>query len=205
VRRVLADLLDAVLPATCVACGSPGVAVCAGCAATARPAPAGPCPPGADWIGAAYVYEGAVREAIARAKYRDHRAVVSWLARGIDGVFPEWCEFDVVTWAPASAARTRARGFDHAQLLARAVGRRRDLPVRRLLARAPGPAQTGRGAAERRAGPRLIPAGSAPPSVLLVDDVVTTGATASAAARALRRAGAGFVAVATAARTIRHG
>ena len=109
---------------------------------------------------------------------------------------------DVVTWAPTTPARLRARGFDQARLLARAVARELHLPCRPLLRRNPGPAQTGRDAAARHTGPAF--AGRTPLAgrrVLLVDDVVTTGATVSAAARALRRAGAERVTVVAAART----
>ncbi|MCU1496577.1 MAG: hypothetical protein JWM47_530, partial [Acidimicrobiales bacterium] len=87
-------------------------------------------------------------------------------------------------------------------LLARAVAAVLNVPFRRLLRRHPGAAQTGRDALARHEGPGFEPrrrlAGS---RVLLVDDVVTTGATVAAAARALREAGATTVHVVAAART----
>jgi predicted amidophosphoribosyltransferase len=110
---------------------------------------------------------------------------------------------DVVTWVPTSPARRRSRGFDQAELLARRVARRLDIAARPLLVHDAGAPQTGRSAAERRIGPPLAVRRHArvPPHVLLVDDVVTTGATLSAAARALRRAGATQVSAVAAART----
>jgi predicted amidophosphoribosyltransferase len=112
----------------------------------------------------------------------------------------------LVTWAPTTTARRRARGFDHAELLARAVARELQLPVRATLHRRAGPPQTGRPAALRRAGPRFDARRVRLPSrVLLVDDVATTGATVAAAADALRRAGASAVIALTAARTPRPG
>jgi predicted amidophosphoribosyltransferase len=111
---------------------------------------------------------------------------------------------DIVTWAPTTAVRRRQRGFDQAELLARAVARRLGLPCRSLLARRPGPPQTGRALAERRGGPGFRPRRAVSGrSVLIVDDVVTSGSTAAAAAGALRSAGARSVVVLAAARTPR--
>jgi predicted amidophosphoribosyltransferase len=122
---------------------------------------------------------------------------------------------DVVTWVPTTAARRGRRGVDQARLLARSAGRglRRGggrsaprVPVRRLLLRAPDTGQTGRTGRQRRRGPVLraragvVPAGS---TILLVDDVVTTGASMDAAVAALRDAGAGRVVPVAVARTPR--
>jgi predicted amidophosphoribosyltransferase len=188
------------LPSSCPVCGAHGPAPCAGCAAELRPAPALPDPPGLDSCAALLTYAGAGRELVARLKYRNARASVPFLARGMAAIVP--FDIDVVTWAPTTPARLRRRGFDQARLLARAVARQRGVPCCALLRRRPGPAQTGRDAAARHAGPGFAGVrGVRGRRVLLVDDVVTTGATVAAAARALREAGAGEVHVVAAART----
>ena len=188
------------LPVTCPVCGAPGAAPCRGCATALRRAPALPAPPGVDSCTALLEYEGVGRELVARLKYRNARAAVPGLARALAAIADRRA-VDVVTWAPTTVARRQARGFDQAELLARGVARALRLPCRGLLHRDRGPAQTGRALEDRRAGPSFFPRGPAPARVLLVDDVVTTGATVAAAAGALRSAGAGRVHVLTAART----
>lgn len=204
-RQTVDDVLDALLPSACAGCNARAPGLCARCRATLRAAPDVPPPPGIDWWVAAFAYEGAAREAIARMKYRHQRAVLSWLAMCVAEVVPRECDVDMVTWVPASTQRVRDNGVDHGELLARHVATRRDLPVRRLFVREGKWAQTGRPARERRDGPRLSAAiPHVPRTILVVDDVATTGATAVATARVLRGAGAREVAFATVARTPRH-
>jgi len=167
-----------------------------------RPAPTLPPPAGADACTAVLAYDGVARDVVARLKYRNHRSTVAGLARAMAAAVVR--RPDVVTWAPTTADRRRARGFDHAELLARAVARELGRPCRPLLLRRPGPPQTGRTLAERRSrGPTLVATVAPPPPrhVLVVDDVVTSGATASAAALALRQVGVARVDVLAAART----
>ena len=192
------------LPVRCPGCGALGGAPCPACAATLRPAPSLPPPPSVDRCLAVLAYEGVARDLVARLKYRNHRDALAGLAAAMAALVLAPGTVDAVTWAPTTPARRRGRGFDHAELLARAVARRLHRPCRRLLDRHPGPAQTGRNRAERGRGPVVTPRGRCPPSVLLVDDVVTTGATVSAAAGALRAAGAVHVTVLAAARTPVH-
>jgi predicted amidophosphoribosyltransferase len=132
------------------------------------------------------------RELVARLKYRNARGALPWLATGMAALSSAW-PVDVVTWVPTTAERRRDRGFDQGRLLAAAVAGYRRLPCRGLLRRRPGPPQTGLSRRQRLEGPELEVVRPSPPRVLLVDDVVTTGATLVAAARALRRAGAGEV------------
>ena len=105
--------------------------------------------------------------------------------------------FHVVTWAPTTDQHRQHRGFDQAELLARVFAKELSLPCRTLLKREPGPAQTGLSASERSVGPQMSSCSTAAElrglRVLLVDDVVTTGATLSAAGKALKQVGASRV------------
>ena len=117
---------------------------------------------------------------------------------------------DLVTAVPADGERLLTRGYHPAARLAHALADRWQLPVTdQLLLRPRGSArQTGLGLAERRrnvAGSFVAAAHELPGVVLLVDDVYTTGATAAAAATALRGAGAHTVQVVTFARAVRQG
>jgi len=135
-------------------------------------------------------YEGPARELVARLKYRNHRAAVDWMGAALAELVGAEA-VDVVTWAPTTPDRRRARGFDHAEVLARRVAHHLGRPCRRLVRRLPGPPQTGRTSVDRRRGPAFEPVRSVRGrTVLLVDDVVTTGATLASAGRVLRSAGA---------------
>lgn len=123
---------------------------------------------------------------------------MSRVAAGVEG--------DVVTAVPSTPRVRAERLFDPAAELARAVGRGLGLPYRRLLHKVRETAdQTTLGRADRRANLRdafRAAAASPPERVLLVDDILTTGATADACARALRQIGVAQVDVLTFARAI---
>jgi ComF family protein len=190
--------------AACPVCGARGTALCGRCAAQLKPAPNFPPPPGIDSLVAPLAYTGVGRELVARLKYHNARAVVPQLADAMAALVDREV-VDIVTWLPTTTARRRERGFDQARLLARAVARRLGRPCSSLLTRAPGAAQTGRPRRERLEGPTFTAKGHGGPlagtRVLVVDDVVTTGATLVAAATTLRRAGVREVHAASAART----
>lgn len=180
----------------CGACDAVGPSPCGACAAGMQRCPPFPVPDGLDGCRVLLRYEGSARELVARLKYRNHRSSVPWIAEALVALVPfdDGGGIDVVTWAPTTRERSRARGFDHAEVLARRVARHLGLPCRALVRRLPGLPQTGRSGPDRLRGPVFEPVRSVVgASVLLVDDVVTTGATLASAGRALRSAGAGRV------------
>lgn len=144
-------------------------------------------------------YTGDVRRSLQRYKFHGAAAYC-----GIYGELMSACldrhgiRADCVTWVPLSRRRLRRRGYDQAKLLAEEVARRQGLDCRRLLVKQRhNPAQSGAGGPEaRRANVRGVyrAAGEAAGlRILLVDDIVTTGATLSEAAGVLMAAGAAEV------------
>jgi ComF family protein len=211
----LGRLLDAavhfVLPAWCFGCGA---------ALPWRPSPLGlcaacrralPAAPASDVLHAAWSYQPPIDEVIRRLKYGRLEYLAEDLASGIaEAVLASGTpRHDWVTPVPLHWRRRLDRGYDQAALLAAGVARRLDVPFRTFLVRTRAtPPQAGAPASSRRdnvVGAFACPARRRPglqgARVLLVDDVVTTGATLDAASRALLGAGAAEIAAAVAAAT----
>jgi predicted amidophosphoribosyltransferase len=110
---------------------------------------------------------------------------------------------DVVTWAPTTARHQQERGMDHAELIARHVGVLLVLPTKRLLRRVNTVSQTGLDRDERLISPEFVarPLGRHR-NVLIIDDVVTTGATFRAAIQAIVAVGALSVVCVAPSRTV---
>lgn len=219
------SLLGPVLPSRCAGCEVPGAALCQTCVGhlirIAPPVCARCGCPGA-WpvlrcvecsgrrLGftrarSAVVYDERARTIVSAWKERGRRDLARHLARVVaEVVAPPAAE--VVSCVPGDAERTRLRSHVPAERLGRALAEAWNLPFARLLERlGTAPRQARLPRAQRRANVRdaFVAVARPPPTVVLVDDVYTTGATAAACATVLRRAGARSVEVVCLARAVR--
>jgi predicted amidophosphoribosyltransferase len=130
------------------------------------------------------------RALVAALKFRRLLPVADLMAERIHWLAPGTLLSGAIVPVPTAPLRSAIRGFDPAAEIAAALARRADLPFCACLARRGGGRQVGRRRAQRVGHPPRIQVRDAvPPSVLLVDDVLTTGATLSSCAQALRKAG----------------
>lgn len=174
------SLLDFLFPPRCPGCNRPGSDFCSSCRAALKPANPPPLP-GLDEIRAAGLHEGPLRHAIGNLKFRARLAQVQAVARLLEP--PP----GLLVPVPSPFWRRHRRGFNLAELLARALER----PWQALLTCPAGLSeQKSLSLAERLHSRRFQARAAAPECVVLVDDVLTTGATLMACSTALRQAGA---------------
>lgn len=140
-------------------------------------------------------YTGVAKELLHHMKYERARAGIEEVATLLAPQF--WCVPSGASLAhiPTATSRVRQRGYDHAQVLARSLSRLTGRTHRTALARVGQAHQVGARRAERLrqlqgAFRPVRPQGFQGKHLILVDDVLTTGATLEAAARELKRAGA---------------
>ena len=152
-----------------------------------------------DSFTAVWYYEGNVRRSLLRYKFYGKRSYASGYGRllAMKLLTAHPAGFDCVTWVPVSRLRKLRRGYDQVELLANAVGRELGLEVLPLLkkVRHNRPQSGLNDAAKRRANvlgvyQEINPQQIAGKRILLLDDILTTGATAGEAARVLLTAGA---------------
>ncbi len=206
VQEVIAGLVSVVFPPHCLLCRTPLEAVgpeealCAACGAAlpVHPLPA-IAPADLAWVRAACRYDGAAKRCVLRLKYDARLGLAEPMARRMlaaAAAVPTWAT-DAVLPVPLHAVRARERTFNHAGALAAVVGRGLGVPVLAgtLVRTRPTAPQYGLDARHRQRNVRGAFTVQRPATVrgrrlLLVDDVLTTGATARACARALTAAGA---------------
>jgi predicted amidophosphoribosyltransferase len=217
--------ISLLVPSRCCACGSPGGALCSRCfdgLERIGPVCCGRC--GAPTVVAVERCRECAGRRLAFARARGAVAydacakalVHAWKERGVHRLAAVAAELvvaaverpqvDAVAALPADPIRALRRGRHPADQLARLLAVAWELPLDRTLLRVGGGTrQRGLAVAERRANVRgaFVARGTPLHTLLLVDDVYTTGATTDAAARTLRRAGARRVEVVTLARVRR--
>lgn len=196
-------LADGLIPTLCAACGRScrtGAVVCTRCGrrlGAAEPI-CGAGPPGVDRAWSSAPHEGVARDLVTALKLRRLLPVAGLMAERVQWLAPADLLSGAIVPVPTARLRSLSRGFDPAAEIAKALATRTDLPLSACLARSGGGRQVGKRRAQRIGHPPMIRAKcEAPRSVLLVDDVLTTGATLSSCARALRSAGAIRIAAVT--------
>ncbi len=213
-------VLRFIAPFDCVACGQEGELLCCGCQEVAiRPLPGscyrclapvaglavcGVCRPRTPfehvWVAAEY--GGAARQAVQALKFARARSAAGLIAGIMHRRLPALPGGTLVVAVPTANRRIRERGYDQAELIARRLAKARRLPHQKLLRRHGHSRQVGATRAERHVqlqnafsfAPR--PGQPVPQHVLLIDDVLTTGATIEAAAAVLKKAGAKHISAA---------
>lgn len=229
VRRLSQAALDLLFPPRCVICRQPGAELCAGCRAQ-MPVLRGPvCPvcslplpngtrcarcdahrPAFRRVRSAYRYEGGVRRAIHALKYEGRRGLAAPLAEALAEQLPPPDRLpDAACAVPMHPVREAQRGYNHARLLALELMQLWGIPVLpagALHRTQQTAAQVGLDYSARLAN--VQGAFAADPAlvrgctILVVDDVCTTGATLDACASELLQAGAAAVEGVTLARTL---
>jgi competence protein ComFC len=218
-------VLDLLLPQRCVVCGCGGKQLCTGCREELprlEPPLCARCGAPTAWpvercrecagrrlafatARAAVGYDTAARRFVHAWKERGLRRLATDAAHLVLERLPP-PQVDGLAFVPSDRGRRLERGHNPAERLALELAAAWELPCLPLLERTRGGRQRGSSAAERRTVRGAFRAtGVAPPRVAVIDDVYTTGATAAAAASALRKAGARRVEAIAFARALRRG
>jgi ComF family protein len=194
IDRILAILA----PNDCLSCGIEGNLLCKGCV-TALPAvaPKQLAGPDLELVRSATTYEGSAKNLIWQLKSSGAQEAARLMAKRMATLIPMHGKYLIVP-VPTATSRIRQRGYDQALLLAKEISRQSRLPWSKVLVRHGQAHQVGADreqriyqltTAFRVKKPRMVNGAH----IILIDDVVTTGATLETAAKILKQAGARHV------------
>jgi ComF family protein len=201
------DIAALLAPPLCWSCGaaaSPGRALCDGCRRGLVFLPREPVALAGVRVWAPLAYEGPARDLVRALKFHGALSLAREMSALVVASAPEGLLRGSLVPVPLHPVRMRRRGFNQAAVLAVALARATGVATSECLRRrGAGPPQVGRSRGARLGGPAgsIEPRARVPPTALIVDDVVTTGATLAACAAALREAGTREVAAIAFART----
>lgn len=217
--RIIDEFLKLIAPHYCLCCSRPGELLCAGCKEsvfipipsrcylckkiTSAHAVCPKCrkktPLSIVWVGAEY--DEIAKQLIARLKFHRAVSVAGIIGDTLHGTLPILPREYILTHVPTATSRRRARGYDQAELIAKSLSRKSGLTHISLLARYGQSRQVGASRQQRTSQLK----GAFRPlrrqhikgrNIIIVDDILTTGATIEEAARALKKAGAKTVSAA---------
>lgn len=207
-KALVSPFIDLLFPPHCVLCGkliSSGSRVCGNCAQE------NPCVHGCKRIDlpksgktmlcrVPYRYEGNVRQSIIRFKFYGETHTADFFGEQIAQEFlQDVSSFDFISAVPISSQRRKLRGYNQSELVARAVGKRLGLPYRECLVKtADNPEQHKLAKQERQKNVSGVyklaqKDAAAGRNVLIIDDIVTTGATLAECGEVLYQGGAAGV------------
>lgn len=207
--KLLEKLLNTVAPNQCLVCDQEGSLLCEWCLPDVFEAVPSRCafcirktdhsavcakcvrqtPLRQVWVST--IYKDVAKKLVQHMKFHPDRSACLTIARWLDETMPYFSDV-TISFVPSARTRVRQRGFDHAALIAQEFAALRQLPCEKLLERQGSLRQVGSEKKQRiqqvLGAYRAV--GTPPASVILIDDIMTTGATLSEAARTLKKAGA---------------
>ncbi len=218
--NIIDNILSIIAPENCIVCGTEGRVICYPCLIETESLPSVcyiclratadniPCQKHAtkyspQHVWQLYSYTGSIKQLLWKYKFEQKRSACVMMAKVFDEQLP-YLDQCVVTWVPTDPRRLRQRGFDHAKLLAIELAKKRNLTYCDLLKRNRHSMQHGLTREQRLQninGLYSADQRSNGQKILLVDDIITTGATISECSRQLHKAGASSVDVVSFART----
>lgn len=206
---MLEKIISLLAPHNCIVCGNVGPLICEWCAdetieqppsrcfrcytLTEDSAVCDKCSSGINHVWIRSIYINKAKELVYRLKFERTKSAAENIAELLDEAIPFLSKATIVTWVPTATSRVRLRGYDQSYLIARRIAKMRGLRLEKLLIRNGQARQVGssRAARIRQAELNYSPAARTGFSkeVLLIDDIVTTGASIEAAAKILKKSG----------------